>query len=156
MKTTFWKHQFEALLFWPLMIGIGIVFIILGIILTTKQMATYWPITLIGIIVLLPSSYMLFFHKRTLTKVVFYEEGIELRRFKTTSMFLSWSDIIDVKPIIRSRGLCWLSFVASNKTIELELTQKMYDTIMAICPIPNIKVQINEIECFKYLHKTNN
>ena len=67
---------------------------------------------------------------------------------------MKWSDIIDVKGYPYSnKGAYYMSFISKNDQIEFEPTKKMYDTIIELCPSPNLKYEINNIEYFKGFHR---
>lgn len=155
MKKEFWVHEMSILFYWPLMITISSILIIVGIIMTIK-FTFCWPILISGIFILILCLYAIFIKKEPLSKVEFSEDSIILKRFNKKIEIINWSDITEVKTISYSpfaRNANYLSFVSGNKHIEIVLTKKKYQTIMILCPNQNIKNQINNIDSFKWFHK---
>ena len=153
MKTKFWKHQFGILFFWPFMSIIALAIVLAGLILTLKNTA-YLGLLVGGLIPLVIIIGELIFDRRVLSKVEFSEDGIKCYRLKKQITYIRWSEITDVKDISVARGHRYLRFVAENKKLDVDLTKKMYEAIIALCPYPNLKVLINDIPCFEYLHKS--
>ena len=151
MKVKFWKHKFELFVGGSVSIILSFATTIVGIIFTIKL--SLWPILVAGIIVSISTAYVLFFQKRILSKIVFSVEGIEWYWLNNKILNISWHDVTNVKATPRARGVEDLSFVAGDKQIDVSLTKKMYNTIMILCPQPNIKFMINNIDCFKCYHR---
>ena len=148
MKISFWKHTTE-LIYCIFMTTLCFVMAIISIILKWYWLgkAVFIGMTAICVIIL-------FALKRLLSKVNFSEEGIEWTRFKKQIAFIRWDEITDVQETSRSRNLKWLTFIDKDKRIDMEVpTKKMYNAIIEICPEPNIRMMINEINSLKYFHR---
>ncbi len=154
MKRKFWKHTYTLSIFCPVMISISLALIILGIILAITTNFAFIGMIIGGLIPLLFVLFYLVFDKRLLSKVVFSENGIELTRFKKQIVSVSWDDITEVKSTPISWSSSYLTFLSKENQIDIELTQKIYNTIMFVCQNPTIKMKINEIDKFKNFHKT--
>ena len=152
MKTEFWKHQVEVLFAWPLAVCLSLTCSIVGIVLTIKEVF-YWPILVFGFLMLLICIYSIFFQKRTLSKVIFSESGIQVIRLKKKLMFINWNDITDVKSTPYSRGAHYLSFVAGSSQIDITPTKKIYEAIMILYPYQGIKTMINNNYHFRSLYR---
>ena len=155
MKKEFWVHEMSILFYWPLMIIISSILIIVGIVMTIK-FTFCWPILATGLFILILCLYAIFIQKEPLSKVEFSEESIILKRFNKELQIIKWSNITEIKTISYSpfaRNANYLSFISGNKHIEIVLTKKKYQTIMILCPYENIKNQINNIDSFKWFHK---
>lgn len=137
------------------MILISIILIIIGIILSIIRSSGYSGMIFCGLIPLLAMICILTFNKGLLSKIIYSENGIIWKRFKKNIMFISWEEITEIKNTPISMYSSYLSFISNNKQIDVELTKKMYDAIMFICP-PNIKLQINDLEAFKCFHRNKN
>lgn len=151
MKVIFWKNfreLFGLLLFNSIMFA-GIIMLIIFTILYHSL----WPGLVSVLIMFIVSISILFFQKRFLSKVTFSNEGIEWTWLKKKILFINWSEISDIKEKPFSRVASYLSFIVGNQCIDVDLNKKMYNTIMIICPDYNIKKTINNIYCFKYLHR---
>ncbi len=154
MKKGFWTHQLELLFFWSLSTILSLSCLIVGIVMTTIDQSVYWPIIVIGVYSTLICIYAIFFDKKTLCKVIFSEEEIILKRLNKIITIMKWSDIIEVKGCLYgNRGNAYISFISNNKQIDFVPTKKMYDTIIELCPSPNLKYEINNIEYFKGFHR---
>ncbi len=154
MKVVFWKHHTE--LFWggTIIIFLALSFFIIGLIFTILNM-NYFPILLVGIILCILALNMFFCEKRTLSKVIYSEEGIEWKWLNKSIDYIKWSEITDVKAISHGATVYNLSFIARDRHIDVGLTKKMYNAIMIVCPEPNIKFQIKSLREFKHLHKND-
>ena len=152
MKKEFWAHQFGVLFIIPLATISSVSFLIFGIVMTTKELG-YWSIIAMGVLLTSLCIYTIFFQKKTLCKVIFSEEEIILKRLNKIITIMKWSDIIDVKGYLYGKGAYYMSFISKNDQIEFEPTKKMYDTIIELCPSPNLKYEINNIEYFKGFHR---
>ncbi len=153
MKFEFWKHETEILFICPLMITLSSMCILVGIFLTIIISKIYWFIILLGIFCLILCIGVIFLQKKTLTKVVFTEKEIILKRLNKELTSISWSQITKVKDTPYSRAISYLTFLTDKNQIDVVLTKKMYETIMLLCPYQDIKNQINNIECFRWFHK---
>ena len=96
---------------------------------------------------------MLFLDKKYLTKITLTENGIKGTWLNKNIGFIKWEKIIEVKETVRSRAPSWLTLKTQTQQLDIELTKKLYNKIMEICPIPNLKVMINELEDFKFFHR---
>ena len=137
------------------MIIISFVCTIIFVILTIIN-DFHWLAFVTFLIVFFACLSMLLFEKRLLIKVEFNENGIKLLRLKKETKFVKWDEIIEIKETIRSRTLSWLTFVTDNGNIDIEVfSKKMYDAIISACTNPNIRMMINNLECFKVYHLDN-
>lgn len=148
MKVSFWKNRTE-LIFMMCLIALGIIFTLIGVI----KFTALYQFFICGIILLIPCLMFLLFCRSPLTKLILSEEGLECKWFKQISVTIRWNEIIDVGRKQRSMALSYLSLVTNDKQVDIDLTKKMYDTIMILCPYENIKSKINSIQYFKYLHE---
>ena len=155
MKNEFWKHESELKFFWSIAIIFSFAFTIMGIILIVADVS-YWPILLCGLILLLSCFYALFIEKRTLSKVQFTDKTIILKRLNKVLTSIDWTQLTQVKASSCSWGTFYLLFIAEDKQIDIVLTKKIYNAIMLICPYPQIKAEINQIEQFKHFHNRQN
>lgn len=154
MEVKFWKHGIELFgyLSFILIVLLGDILCIIFVLLNEISTLSIVIFSAILLFLLL----IVFFNKNVLSKVIISEIGIKLMWFKKEILFINWEDIIEVKSAVQSFCTNYLTFVTKDNTIRFDLTKKMYDTIMAVCPIPNIKVRINELDAFKFLHKNDN
>lgn len=152
MRNEFWKHQTEALLLWPLAIVISTSMIVVGIILMCLIDLGAGGLVFCGTILLILALSILFSNNKILTKIEFSESGILLKRLNKKILFVNWDEINEVTTTPFSRPITYL-FVSDKVKIDVELTKKMYDTIMTLCPNIYVKTQINNIERFKCFHK---
>lgn len=153
MKVEFWKHQTEVLLIWPFAIIISALFTIIGLILMFVIDTSLGGMAFCGAICLILALAGIFANNRVLSKVKYSDSGILLKRFKKEILFLTWDEINEVTTTPVSRSITYLSFVSNKGKIDVELTKKMYEAIMKLCPNINVKTQINDIERFKGFHK---
>lgn len=151
MKAKFWKNTY-ALYFICCMSFISITLIIIGIIITIKYISL-WPIILVGIIILFSCLYALFFKKKLLSQIILTNEGLECIMLKKQTLYIKWEEIINVKETPYSFTSSYLTFITYDKSIDIVLTKKIYNTIMEICPNQNLKALINNLESFKWFHK---
>ncbi len=146
----FWAHKNE------LFIGLFFMFLSLSILLygiiQTTKVIEYWPIIPSGVFCIVLTILSLLWKKRVLAKVAFSKEGVESNWLGKKISYIGWFDIIDIKAIPHGTGPRNLCLIATNEKIEVTLSQKMYDTIMQVCPNPLVKIMINDLECFKYFH----
>lgn len=154
MKKEFWAHQFIVFFVAPLFMILSIICLIFGIVMTAIKGLDFSPLIFIGVFLISLCIYAIFFDKKTLCKIIFSKEEIILKRLNKTITIMKWSDIIDVKGYPYSnKGAYYMSFISKNDQIEFEPTKKMYDTIIELCPSPNLKYKINNIEYFKWFHR---
>lgn len=153
MVVKFWKHGNTLIFFMFLLLLLCAITITLGI--CTINNNSLLSVFLIFLVLSILYLNIFIFDKKFLSKVIFTNDGIKWIWLKKEIEFIRWEDIVDVTDTIISRGGRYLTFITTNNKIHLDLTQSMYDTIMAICPIPNLKVRINEIEYFKCFHKND-
>ena len=146
MKVTFWKHKFELIAFFVVLMPMVLALFIAGLVMIILDAENFWPLFLMGIVSLLGSIFVLFEEKRMPSKVIFSEVGIVCLLLKKTVTFIEWTEITEIATKSRGRGARDLSFIAGDKRIDVTLTKKMYDAIMIICPEPNIKMDIKELK----------
>ncbi|HJD05862.1 MAG TPA: hypothetical protein IAB72_03180 [Candidatus Onthoplasma faecipullorum] len=80
-----------------------------------------------------------------------------MKRLNKLLFSVDWTEITDVNANTPyNRYSKYLTFIAGDKRIDLVLTKKMYNSIMAICPYQIIKNEINRLEQFKWFHKNEN
>ena len=154
MKFEFWKHQPEILFIWPFMFFLASACLIVGIILPAIE-TFYWPLLFAGLLSFSISIYIGFCQEKTMSKVIYTENEIILKRFKKEILRVKWDDLINVKATLFSKSY-YLSFVTEDKQIDVTLTKKMYQAIMLVCPYESIKTRINNIEQFKWFHRKDN
>ena len=157
MKQEFWINQYGILFLWPLMIILSYGCFTTGIIVTIVIGAYHWPIVLFGGFCLIYSILAVLLYKKTLCKVVFSEEEIVVKRLGDIIATIKWSEIISVEGYLYgSSGAYYMSFISRKEKIDVLPTKKMYNAIIALCPYPSIKNEINNIDCFKWFHRKNN
>ncbi|MBQ8522208.1 MAG: hypothetical protein IJ458_00915 [Clostridia bacterium] len=151
MEIGFWKHQLK--------VGISLfmeilcfVFAVTSIVLVVKE-SFYWIVLVFAIVMLLLNTYAVFFEAKILYKVFFSNKGIRVKRLKKELLFINWEDITEVKATPYARGDSYLSFMIVNNQLDVDLTKKMYDTIMILCPYTGIKTMINNLPQFKWYHR---
>ncbi len=154
MKTKFWNHRLELFLGGTIATLLSISIFIVGIILTIIN-KIYFPLIIIGILMIIIIIYSYFIDKRMLSNVIFSDNGIECRWLKKKVDFVKWEEITDVKAVPHGIAIHNLSFIVGNKHINVGLSKKMYNTIMLICPETNLKLQIKNLKEFKHLHKND-
>ena len=89
MKVSFWKNCYGILFFWPFMTILSFSSLVVGIVLTINQVG-FWPIILVCSLVLFLCIYAIFFHKSTLSKIIFSNEGIELKHLGKIIKSINW------------------------------------------------------------------
>lgn len=151
MKAKFWENTY-ALYFIFCMLFLSITLIIIGIIFTIKYISL-WPIILVGLIILFSCLYAMFFKKKLLSQIILTNEGLECIMLKKQTLYIKWEEIINVKETPYSFTSSYLTFITYDKSIDIVLTKKIYNTIMEICPNQNLKALINNLESFKWFHK---
>ncbi len=148
MKVKFLKHKFEFIvLIFALIIAlsfIGLAFI---------RLYDLWLMSVFGFVALCFILYELFIDKRISSMVIYSEQGIECKSFKKIITYFKWEEITEIIDTTRGRSFHWLTFIAKDKRIDVELTQKMYNVIMILCPYQNLKRRIDDMECFKWFHR---
>ena len=152
MKVKIWKHTvgFFSIVFCIVLI---LIMIIISIIKVIKDYH-YWAMLVLFVLFLIYFLLYLIFSKNALSKVVFSEDGIEWIRFKKQIAFIRWDEITDVLETPYGRFTHWLTFMSGSKRIDIDvLSKKMYNAIIEICPEPNIRMMINEINSLKYFHR---
>ncbi len=152
MKTRFWKHEFEILFVYPLFFAISFAIFLAGTILMFSSIS-FLPLMLVGLIFLILITCSILFNKRLLSKVIYSKEYIKQERLKKEIKRIYWNEIIDIDSIPVGRGHFYLSFVSNQQQISVELTKKMYKTILQLCPNINIVTKIKQMNEFKWLHK---
>ena len=153
MEQEFWKHQYEILFFWPFMGVLSIACLITGIVMTTKA-SIYWPILVFGTFFSIFCVCTIFFQKKLLCKITFSNEKITVKRLGKTITSMKWSEVTRIEGrLYGSNGGRYMSFISLNGKIDVVPTQKMYNTIISVCPYPSLKNEINSIDCFKWFHR---
>ncbi len=152
MKVKIWKHTvgFFSIVFCIVLI---LIMIIISIIKVIKDYH-YWAMLVLFVLFLIYFLLYLIFSKNALSKVVFSEDGIEWIRFKKQIAFIRWDEISDVKQTLAGKYSYCLTFIAGSKRIDIDVSsKKIYNSIIQICPEPNIRMMINEINSLKYFHR---
>lgn len=151
MKNEFWAYRsllIGATIYMILAFSLFVTFLILTITINFN-----WLGVLISSILLLCCVLWLFLDKNILLKVQFSNLGILCTKLKKQIVFIKWDDIQEITNTPRAWNSSLLTLKSNSQRIDIELNQKIYNTIMNICPIPNLKVMINEIECFGWFHR---
>lgn len=156
LKITFWKHKLEIYVYFTFFLPVSLGLFLAGLILTIQDAENFWPLLVLGIFILFCIIIIFFDEKRIVAKVIFSDDGIEWRWFKKTILFIDWTEITDITTRFRGRGNYDLSFIANDKRIDVWLTKKIYNTIIIICPEPNVKMQINNLKEFEWCHNKDN
>lgn len=152
MKIKFWKHKLELFFVYPFFLIISFTLFLTGIILMFSNLS-FWPLMLFGLSFVILILFLLLFNKRLLSKIIFSKEGIVLERFKKEIKKIFWSEIIDVDSIPVGKGHFYLSFITRQEQISVDLTKKMYKTIIELCPNLNITTKMNQMHEFLWFHK---
>jgi hypothetical protein len=145
----FWKHLPLIIYLVPVVLIFSISLIIAGIV----NYETLGLLIIFGAIILILFIGLMLIDKRILSKVIISEKGISWIWLNKKIIYFNWDEISDIKITPYSRTSCYLTFVIGEQQINIDLTKKMYNTIMDVCPIPNIKMLINNIEKFKCFHR---
>ncbi|MBQ3158775.1 MAG: hypothetical protein IJB98_03685 [Clostridia bacterium] len=154
MKKEFWKHQIEILFCWPFFTILSISGIVIGILLTIRE-TYYWPILFFSLLIFLICIYAIFFQEKTLSKIIFTEQEIIVKRFSKILISIKWSEISEIKGSYYGRSARYMTFFSYKNKIDVVPTKKMYDAIISICPYDHLKSMINNIEQFKWFHKNH-
>lgn len=149
MKVKFLKHKISLLYVVIICSIASIISICVGFIQFPKLLF----ICFVGVALLVFLFYDIFINRNISSSVIFSEVGIEWKSFKKTVVSIRWDEITEIVDTIRGRGFRWLTFIAKDKRIDVELTQKMYNVIMILCPYQNLKRRIDDMECFKWFHR---
>lgn len=148
MKVKFLKQVMEFIFCCFIILG-SLCLIIIGIVFFSNLGA----LILVALLILIYPIYMLFIDKRLSSIVIYSEEGIEWMSFKKSVEFIRWDEITEITETRRGRNFYWLTFMAKERRIDVELTKKMYNIIMILCPYQNLKNRIDDLENFKVLHR---
>ena len=151
MKVSFWQNWYGILFYWPLMTILSSACLVSGIVFTSIDKEIFWPLLLFGIFLTISCICIVLFHKEVLTKIVFSDKSIELKRFGKVTKCIDWLEIKEVKQTYRGWYTVYMSFKSNKEQIDVIPTKKMYNAINVLCP--NIISMINNIEDFKWLHK---
>ncbi len=149
MEYKFWKHAPLILIAIPVLYISSVIFLIVGSIYFNEL----WLMIVIGLFILILGFFLIFFDKKYLSKISYTEEGVAWTWLNRNIIFFKWDEITDVKATSYSWTSSYLTFVIGEQQINIDLTKKMYNTIMDICPNPNIKMMINNIYCFRGYHR---
>lgn len=153
MKKTFWAHAYLISSYTFFMILTVIAMIVFSVLIFTINFTSVS--FFVSLVLFLISICALFIDNKALSRVEFSAEGIKYTRFKKTPIVCGWEDVIEATETLRSWNISWLTFKTKNHQIDLELTKNMYETIMSVCPSTNLKMMINNIDCFKSFNKEN-
>ena len=148
MKVKFLKQIMEFICYCLVILG-SLCLIIIGIVFFSNL----GVLILVALLFLIYPVYMLFIDKRPSSIVIYSEEGIEWKSFKKSIEFIRWDEITEITETRRGQNFYWLTFMTKERRIDVELTKKMYDTIMILCPYQNLKNRIDDLENFKGLHR---
>lgn len=151
MKVTFWKNKNELFFGWLLseIILTFLIIIFLILIITDK---TYGFVAIGFILLFLINLYILFAQRSLLSKICFSKTCISWIWLKKEIQSINWEEITNIK--VKNYGKTrYLEFVAGDKSIDIDIDRKIYETIMVLCPYESQKSQINNLAAFKYLHK---
>lgn len=150
MRIEFWKHKFTLM---TILIVIGSTFIgtfLLGVFI--KNESAKLPLIIISFMILLLGLFVLFKNKLNfLSKIVISEESISVKKLKKQTINIDWSEVVEVKATHYGKGGRWLSIVSKDKQIDMDITKKIYVTIMTLCPYQSMKSMLNNVEEFKPL-----
>jgi hypothetical protein len=128
---------------------VTMVFIGIGVLNGSIHIAGFWMS--MGMILMICIA-ALIEKKRIFSTVTFSNEGVEWRLFKKQVLFIKWEEIADVKQTHYGM-IHQVALFRGQEKIEMEVLRKMYNTIMTICPMPDVKIKINELPCLKFFHK---
>ena len=155
MKISFWRFKGDLIRTPICLLIISILLSVTGVVFIRDYDKTAGIILICGnlFIILLVATIILFV-KKYLSKITFSNNGFEITRFKKSLISYNWSDITNVKttPYAKGHG-SYLCFVIGDNKVDIQLTKKMYDAIMILCPYAGIKTMINNIGQFYYFHK---
>lgn len=153
MKVEFWKESLLAIILMslgPLMCLIFIIISALGLLGNADIKSAIIILTFALLLSVLP-----YFKKGLFYKVILSDTGIALKHGKKQVVYIEWFEITDFEIILKYRGGRRLKFVAGDKIIDIYLSsQKLYDTIMEICPNLNIIIQIKDSPYLDMYYKT--
>lgn len=150
MKKEFWKNWSELIVYLILVFICAILVLTFSILFINNADVLYGII--FSAIMLIIGIACIFLQKRILTKIIFSNQGIEIKRFGKQIGFINWETLTDIQYVIHGR-IGYLSFIVKDSQLEVALTKKIYNAIMAICPYPNIKAHLNNMEELKSFHK---
>lgn len=149
MKTTFWKNL--SFLVFGIVIVISLILIIVILSINIKP---FWIVILSGSIILSLLIIIITTNKQCTSKVNFSESEIKIIHLHNVIKIINWNEITSVTSTpYGGRFSYYLTFNTCDEQINLDITQKMYNAIMDICPNPNIKMAIKNIERFKWFYK---
>ena len=97
MKVSFWQNWYGILFYWPLMTILSSACLVSGIVFTSIDKEIFWPLLLFGIFLTISCICIVLFHKEVLTKIVFSDKSIELKRFGKVTKCIDWLEIKEVK-----------------------------------------------------------
>lgn len=154
MKREFWQDPTTTLLFY-LMLSLAIIpFEILGIVLYVtdpENSIVFIVATFILLFAIL--DFLLGENRMYVTKIIFFDDKIVLKRFNKELNSIKWSEIIKVEEGSYSLARRYIIFVAEDSEIATYPTKKMYQTIISVCPYENLRTMINNLEMFKWYHR---
>ena len=145
MKYEFWKEPGQLFIAIPVFGVCGLVFLILGIVYSV------WILTVFATTILIYIIYKLIAPKQALTKVMFSEFGVEIKWIRKQILFITWSEIIEVKSVPWGKSFR-LAFVTKNSKLEMEPRKKIYNAVMELCSKSSIKYQLqndSNFNCYR-------
>lgn len=155
MKIKFWKYKY-SLVTTILVLGLTILIIVFVGIFTNNETAKI-PLIICPCVILLFGLIILLSQEgKYISKIIFSKEGMEIITFNKRKMFMAWEEITQVKATPYGKGGRYLSFVADGKQIDVEITKKMYITIMLLCRYEKVKIMLNNEENFQLLFERYN
>ncbi len=112
-----------------------------------------WPSLLLCVFLLIVSILWPFLDKSVLTKIVFSNDGIECRRLKKQTAFIHWEEITEIGGKPSGMTIGYLQINSKDYELKIELSKKMYNVIMQVCPIVQIRERISSMEEFRFYRK---
>ena len=155
MVFEFWRSRSEIMFFWPSIIIFSFTFIISGLVLMIINNIGFAGMIIAGTIPLILSLILFISDKKFFSKIAISKEGITWKKFRKKILFISWDGIIKIKTISISPAAKHLALISDKGKIEFEVTKKIYNTIMILCSNANVKMHINNLKEFEYLHINN-
>jgi hypothetical protein len=108
----------------------------------------YSALIIITFIICLLMPVILFFSarpKNIFGIVLLSDEGIEWKLFKKQIMFIKWDEIINMDMVRRGPIQELIRIAKDKKYIDLEPTKNIYNSFIAICPIPHLVWRIENL-----------
>ena len=155
MKISFWRFKGDLISCAIILSVISIILSVTGVVFIRDYDNTAGIILIcVNLLIILLFVGTMLLGKKYLSKITFSNNGFEITRFKKCLISYDWGDITDIKTTPYAKGFGnYLCFVIGDNKLDIQLTKKMYDTIMILCPYAGIKTMINNIGQFYYFHK---